>query len=287
MSRSTPRRACSSRPNCAPRRPDQRRAADRHGQPPRAVGHARYAAHEAAGDAAGDARRAQELQSSDGHTTSMAAHHRPAGRSGRCARRPTPDGIYVDGTFGRGGHARALLARLSPQGRLVAFDKDPQAVAAATPAPSASPTRASRSCTPASPRWREQLAALGIAQRARRAARPGRQLAADRQPGARLQLPLRRPLDMRMDTTRGESAADFLARADERQIAEVIRDYGEERFAVQIAKALVARRAGRASCSNHRRTGRSRGWCGQDPRAGPGPCNAHISGSSDFRQRRA
>jgi len=50
------------------------------------------------------------------------------------------------------------------------------------------------------------------------------------------------PLDMRMDTTRGESAADFLARADERQIAEVIRDYGEERFAAQIAKALVARR---------------------------------------------
>ena len=52
------------------------------------------------------------------------------------------------------------------------------------------------------------------------------------------------PLDMRMDTTRGESAADFLARADERDIAEVIRDHGEERFAVQIAKALVARRAG-------------------------------------------
>ena len=52
------------------------------------------------------------------------------------------------------------------------------------------------------------------------------------------------PLDMRMDPTRGESAADFLARADERAIAEVIRDYGEERFAVQIAKALVARREG-------------------------------------------
>ena len=50
------------------------------------------------------------------------------------------------------------------------------------------------------------------------------------------------PLDMRMDTTRGESAADFLARADERHIAEVIRDYGEERFAIQVAKALVARR---------------------------------------------
>jgi 16S rRNA (cytosine1402-N4)-methyltransferase len=50
------------------------------------------------------------------------------------------------------------------------------------------------------------------------------------------------PLDMRMDTTRGETAAEFLARADQREIAEVIRDYGEERFAVQIAKALVARR---------------------------------------------
>jgi 16S rRNA (cytosine1402-N4)-methyltransferase len=52
------------------------------------------------------------------------------------------------------------------------------------------------------------------------------------------------PLDMRMDPTRGESAAEFLERADERQIAEVIRDYGEERFALQVAKALVARRAG-------------------------------------------
>jgi 16S rRNA (cytosine1402-N4)-methyltransferase len=52
------------------------------------------------------------------------------------------------------------------------------------------------------------------------------------------------PLDMRMDTTRGESAAEFLARADERHIAEVIRDYGEERFALQVAKALVARREG-------------------------------------------
>jgi 16S rRNA (cytosine1402-N4)-methyltransferase len=52
------------------------------------------------------------------------------------------------------------------------------------------------------------------------------------------------PLDMRMDTTRGESAADFLARADERHIAEVVRDYGEERFAVSVAKALVARREG-------------------------------------------
>jgi len=52
------------------------------------------------------------------------------------------------------------------------------------------------------------------------------------------------PLDMRMDTTRGETAADFLARADERQLAQVIRDYGEERFALQIAKAVVARRQG-------------------------------------------
>jgi 16S rRNA (cytosine1402-N4)-methyltransferase len=89
------------------------------------------------------------------------------------------------------------------------------------------------------------------------------------------------PLDMRMDTTRGETAAEFLARADERDIAEVIRDYGEERFAGPIAKALVARRDGGRPRSNHPRTGRARGSCRQDPRAGPGPCNAHVSSSSD------
>lgn len=156
----------------------------------------------------------------------------------------TPSGVYVDGTFGRGGHSRRLLQRLAPTGRLVAFDRDPEAIAAATDGPARvidarfSIHHANFADMPA------ELAALGI----------------DRVNGVLLDLgvsspqidnPTRGfsfrfdgPLDMRMDPTRGESAADFLARADERTIAEVIRDYGEERFAVSIAKAIVARREG-------------------------------------------
>ncbi len=153
-----------------------------------------------------------------------------------------PEGRYVDATFGRGGHTRAILAELSPAGRVIAIDRDPQAVLSAREAPDllADPRftieHASFSQMPAT------LAAHGI----------------DRVHGVLLDLgvsspqiddPARGfsfrfdgPLDMRMDTTRGESAAEFLARADERHIAEVIRDYGEERFALQVAKALVARR---------------------------------------------
>ena len=152
------------------------------------------------------------------------------------------DGIYVDGTFGRGGHAREVLARLSPRGRLVAIDRDPDAVAsAANDAELAADPRFTIRHAPFS-QMAATLAALGI----------------DAVDGVLLDLgvsspqlddPARgfsfrfdAPLDMRMDTTRGESAADFLARADERQLAEVIRDHGEERFAAQVAKALVARR---------------------------------------------
>jgi 16S rRNA (cytosine1402-N4)-methyltransferase len=151
-----------------------------------------------------------------------------------------PDGVYVDGTFGRGGHARALLALLAPAGRLVAFDKDPQAVQAAH----AMADPRFRICHASFAAMGEELAALGIT-------------AVD---GVLLDLgvsspqiddPVRgfsfrhdAPLDMRMDTTRGETAAQFLDRATERQLAEVIREYGEERFAVPVAKALVARREG-------------------------------------------
>jgi 16S rRNA (cytosine1402-N4)-methyltransferase len=152
------------------------------------------------------------------------------------------DGIYVDGTFGRGGHSRAVLAKLSPRGRLVAIDRDPEAVAsAADDATLAADPRFTIHHAPFS-EMAATLATLGI----------------DRVHGVLLDIgvsspqiddPARGfsfrfdgPLDMRMDTTRGESAAEFLARADERHIAEVIRDYGEERFALQVAKALVARR---------------------------------------------
>jgi 16S rRNA (cytosine1402-N4)-methyltransferase len=153
-----------------------------------------------------------------------------------------PDGIYADGTYGRGGHARALLARLSAQGRLVAFDKDPQAVQAATTGPDRIDDARFAIEHASFAQMQERLAARGIS----------------RVHGVLLDLGVSSPqlddasrgfsfrfdapLDMRMDTTRGETAGDFLARADERQLAEVIRDHGEERFAVSIAKALVARR---------------------------------------------
>jgi 16S rRNA (cytosine1402-N4)-methyltransferase len=151
----------------------------------------------------------------------------------------TPDGIYVDATYGRGGHARLLLTRLSPQGRLIAFDRDPEAVAAAN-------------LEPADPRFailhanfadlRDALASMGIDQLDGLLLDLGVSSPQIDNPARGFSFRFDAPLDMRMDTTRGESAADFLARADERQLTEVIKDYGEERFARPIAKALVARR---------------------------------------------
>ena len=154
------------------------------------------------------------------------------------------DGIYVDGTFGRGGHARRVLDALSPAGRLVAFDRDPEAVAAARDGDEgiADPRFSIRHARFA--RMAEELAALGIAQVDGVLLDLGVSSPQIDNPARGFSFRFDGPLDMRMDTTRGESAADFLARAGERQIAEVIRDYGEERFAVSIAKALVARRAG-------------------------------------------
>jgi len=155
-----------------------------------------------------------------------------------------PDGVYVDGTYGRGGHSRLLLARLGPTARLVAFDRDPEAVAAATQGT----TRVS------DPRFsihhanfaqmREVLASLGVTKVQGLLLDLGVSSPQIDNPARGFSFRFDAPLDMRMDPTRGESAADFLARADERSIAEVIRDYGEERFAKPIAKALVARREG-------------------------------------------
>jgi len=155
----------------------------------------------------------------------------------------TPHGIYVDGTFGRGGHARAILARLSPQGRLVAFDKEPQAIAAGAALADARLQLV-----------HDSFAAMGAALARRGIAQVHGVLLDLGVSSPQIDTPERgfsfrfdAPLDMRMDTTRGETAADFLARADERELTQVIRDYGEERFAVQVAKALVARReSGRA-----------------------------------------
>ena len=154
------------------------------------------------------------------------------------------DGVYVDATFGRGGHARLLLQRLGEQGRLIAFDRDPEAVATAT----------SGTARVDDPRFfihhsrfgdiAAVLSADGVTCIDGLLLDLGVSSPQIDDPARGFSFRFDGPLDMRMDTTRGESAADFLARADELQIAEVIRDYGEERFAGQIAKALVARREG-------------------------------------------
>ncbi len=154
----------------------------------------------------------------------------------------SPDGIYVDGTFGRGGHSRLLLSKLSAQGRLIAIDRDLEAIAAATEGPDRISDPRFTIVHSAFADMRSQLRGLGIAQVQGVLLDLGVSSPQIDNPERGFSFRFSGPLDMRMDTTRGESAADFLARADERQIAEVIRNYGEERFAGQVAKALVARR---------------------------------------------
>lgn len=151
---------------------------------------------------------------------------------------PCPDGIYLDATFGRGGHSRAILDRLGPAGRLVALDRDPQAVAVGR---AWTDPRFSIHHAPFSEMTRV-LAGLGVT------GVDGVLLdlgvsSPQLDEGARgFSFRFDAPLDMRMDPTRGPSAADWLRDADEQEIAQVIRDYGEERFARQIARAIVAAR---------------------------------------------
>jgi 16S rRNA (cytosine1402-N4)-methyltransferase len=158
-----------------------------------------------------------------------------------------PDGCYVDGTFGRGGHSRALLERLGPHGRLIALDRDPSAIEAG---------RAihDERFTLIHARFAELADVLD-------------ELGVDAIDGAMLDIGVSSPqldeaargmsfrqdapLDMRMDTSKGETVAQWLARADESDIREVIRDYGEERFASAIAKAIVAARSERPVDTTH------------------------------------
>ena len=148
------------------------------------------------------------------------------------------DGTYVDGTVGRGGHSRLILERLGPQGRLIALDRDPQAVAAARAIADA---RFSITHAP--------FSALAQALDEQGAALAQGMLFDLGVSSPQLDDPQRGfsfraagPLDMRMDPSRGTSAAEWLAAAEENQIKEVIRGYGEERFAKQIAAAIVAAR---------------------------------------------
>ena len=151
-----------------------------------------------------------------------------------------PSGTYLDATFGRGGHTRAILRRLSPQGRLIALDRDPQAIAAGQEL-----ARADARLTLVHAAFSEYPRVLDT-------------LGVEQVQGMLFDLGVSSPqlddtargfsfrgdaeLDMRMDTTRGPTAADFLADAGVEEITRVLKDYGDERAAFQIAKAIVARR---------------------------------------------
>ena len=149
------------------------------------------------------------------------------------------DGVYVDATFGRGGHSRAILARLGATGRLIALDRDPDAVRAARTLTDArfsishAPFSALSSVLDAAhaPHVDGVLADLGASSPQLDDPARGFSFSADG------------PLDMRMDPTRGQSAAQWLATATQAQIREAIEEYGEERFAKQVAAAIVAARA--------------------------------------------
>jgi 16S rRNA (cytosine1402-N4)-methyltransferase len=149
------------------------------------------------------------------------------------------DGIYVDGTFGRGGHSRKILQHLSEKGRLLAFDKDTQAIANAASIDDARFDIAHDSFATLA----DALAARGIGQLDGVLLDLG--ISSPQVDDATRGFSFRAdgPLDMRMDTTRGMSAAEWLATETEQKIEKVIREYGEERFAFQIAKAIAARRA--------------------------------------------
>lgn len=144
------------------------------------------------------------------------------------------NGLWVDATFGRGGHSRRILARIPPGARLLAFDKDPEAIQEATRIVDA----------------RFSIRHAGFSELADLPPQSAAGVLLDLgvsspqidSPERGFSFRFDGPLDMRMDTTRGQSVAEWLADAPVDKIAEVIREYGEERFAGPIAKAIVARR---------------------------------------------
>jgi 16S rRNA (cytosine1402-N4)-methyltransferase len=153
-----------------------------------------------------------------------------------------PEGLYIDGTFGRGGHSRLLLSRLGPGGRLIGIDKDPQAVAAGEQLAnedgrfvmvqgSFAELDNALACAGEARQVSGFLLDLGVSSPQLDQAERGFSFTRD---GA---------LDMRMNPQVGQSAAEWLAAADEGDIARVLKEYGEERFARRIARAIVKARA--------------------------------------------
>lgn len=152
------------------------------------------------------------------------------------------DGVYVDATFGRGGHTRYLLARLSPEARVLGFDKDPEAIAAgerlaredarfAIVHASFAEILSVLKARGLAGTIAGVLADLGVSSPQLDDAERGFSFLKDG------------PLDMRMDTTRGQSAADWLAAVAEADLARVMFEYGEERHSRRIARAIVKARA--------------------------------------------
>jgi 16S rRNA (cytosine1402-N4)-methyltransferase len=148
------------------------------------------------------------------------------------------EGVYLDATFGRGGHSRRILERLNEKGRLLAVDRDPMAIAAGQAINDPRFHLVHRAFSEITEAAHDAGVAnvdgvlfdIGVSSPQIDEGERGFSFRHDA------------PLDMRMDTTRGETAAEWLARAETREITEVIRNYGEERFAFQIAKKVVAAR---------------------------------------------
>lgn len=149
-----------------------------------------------------------------------------------------PDGIYVDGTFGRGGHSRLFLEKLSPKGRLIAFDRDLQAVESAK---SIEDPRFQIIHSPFSD-MAEKLAEIGVSEVNGVFLDIGVSSPQIDDPNRGFSFRFDGPLDMRMDQSQGTSAAEWLATADQKEIARVIKEYGEEKFAGKMAAAIVRER---------------------------------------------
>jgi len=150
-----------------------------------------------------------------------------------------PDGIYVDGTFGYGGHSRLILERLGKDGRLIAFDKDLSAVTEGRGIKDACfhivHSRFSR--------IQEELQKLGVSRVDGVLLDLGVSSPQLEDASRGFSFRLNGPLDMRMDTSQGQTATEWIASVSEAQLGEVIKNYGEERFAKRIARAIVATRS--------------------------------------------
>ena len=149
-----------------------------------------------------------------------------------------PNGVYVDGTFGRGGHSRKILSQLGPQGRLIAFDRDLAAVEAGRTIRDARFTLLHSHFSA----MQTKLNAIGVGKVDGILLDLGISSPQIDEAERGFSFRFDAPLDMRMDQSCGQTAADYLAIATEKQLTEVIKNYGEERFAKQIARAIIKER---------------------------------------------